>query len=64
MFQAIPHPTLGMIPTLAVVPRLSATPGGIEHLGLELGAHNEAVYSELLDLTPGKLETLRSEGII
>jgi crotonobetainyl-CoA:carnitine CoA-transferase CaiB-like acyl-CoA transferase len=47
-----------------VVPRLSATPGGIDWLGPELGEHNDEVYRGLLGLDTEQLATLREEGAI
>jgi formyl-CoA transferase len=64
VFQEVQHPTLGRMPTPAVAPRLSATPGSVAHLGPDLGAHNEDVYGGLLHLTPDEIKTLRAEGII
>jgi crotonobetainyl-CoA:carnitine CoA-transferase CaiB-like acyl-CoA transferase len=64
VFEEVPHPTLGLVPTPAVTPRLTLTPGRVEHLGLELGAHNEEVYCGLLQLTPDELAALQSAGVI
>lgn len=47
-----------------VVPRLSATPGGIDWLGPDLGEHNDEVYRGLLGLDTEQLATLREEGAI
>jgi formyl-CoA transferase len=47
----------------AVVPRLSATPGGTRWLGPELGAHTEAVLAQLgYDET--RIRQLRESGVI
>lgn len=64
VFAQVLHPTLGLVPTPAVAPRLTATPGEVTHLGPELGAHNAEVYSGLLQLTSGELESLRADGVI
>ncbi len=50
--------------TLGVVPKLSDSPGRIEHMGAALGAHNEAVYQGLLGRSDGELGALRSAKII
>jgi crotonobetainyl-CoA:carnitine CoA-transferase CaiB-like acyl-CoA transferase len=47
-----------------VVPRLTATPGGIDWLGPTLGAHNDDVYEGLLGLSPEQIAQLRSEGVL
>jgi crotonobetainyl-CoA:carnitine CoA-transferase CaiB-like acyl-CoA transferase len=46
------------------VPRLSATPGGVDWLGPELGEHNDEVYSGILKLSPERIQALREEGAI
>jgi crotonobetainyl-CoA:carnitine CoA-transferase CaiB-like acyl-CoA transferase len=47
-----------------VVPRLTATPGGIDSLGPPLGAHNAEVYEGLLGLSPEQIRELRSDGVL
>jgi crotonobetainyl-CoA:carnitine CoA-transferase CaiB-like acyl-CoA transferase len=47
-----------------VIPKLSDTPGGIEWLGQPLGAHNDAVFGELLGLSGQERAELRSAGVI
>ncbi len=46
MLPKVPHPVLGHTVQSGVVPRLSATPGGIRHTGPALGADTEAVRRE------------------
>jgi crotonobetainyl-CoA:carnitine CoA-transferase CaiB-like acyl-CoA transferase len=50
------------LPTFA--PKLSATPGGTEWIGPELGAHNREVYGGLLGLSAVEIEQLRADGVI
>jgi len=45
-------------------PKFSETPGEIEHLGPELGAHNDEVYGEFLSYDEETLEDLASKGVI
>lgn len=47
-----------------IVPRLTKTPGVIEHSGGELGADNYAIYHGMLGLEEGEIERLKREGVI
>jgi crotonobetainyl-CoA:carnitine CoA-transferase CaiB-like acyl-CoA transferase len=47
-----------------IVPRLSSTPGEIRHAGGELGADNQAIYSDLLGLSPSELAHLTEQGVL
>lgn len=47
-----------------VAPKLSATPGSVETIGPELGAHNEAIYGELLGMDSAQRADLEARGII
>ncbi|MFJ7270378.1 CaiB/BaiF CoA transferase family protein [Streptomyces sp. NPDC099050] len=60
----LPHPDFGEIPMQNVVPKLSATPGGVRWVGPELGAHNDDVYGDLLGLTPAERDKLAADGVI
>ncbi|MDR5815105.1 CoA transferase [Caballeronia sp. LZ033] len=55
---------IGELAVPNVVPRLSATPGGIDWLGPDLGQHNDDIYRGLLGLDTEQLATLREEGAI
>ena len=46
------------------VPRLSATPGGIESLGPELGNHNQEIYLKLLGMTEAEFAGYQETKII
>jgi len=48
----------------ALAPKLSDTPGRTDWAGPEVGAHNEAVYGELLGLSAADLDRLRRRGIV
>jgi crotonobetainyl-CoA:carnitine CoA-transferase CaiB-like acyl-CoA transferase len=51
--------------TLAnVLPRLSATPGRVDHAGPVLGADTDAVLGDLLGLSEAECDTLRADGVI
>jgi len=55
---------VGELAVANVVPRLSATPGGIDWLGPRLGEHNDEVYAGLLKLSPQRIQALKEEGAI
>jgi succinyl-CoA:(S)-malate CoA-transferase subunit B len=47
-----------------VVPRLTGTPGGIDHLGPALGADNARIWGDLLGLSPSRRSELAAAGVI
>jgi crotonobetainyl-CoA:carnitine CoA-transferase CaiB-like acyl-CoA transferase len=47
-----------------VVPRLTGTPGGIDHLGPPLGADTADVYRDLLGLSQARIDELKAAGVI
>jgi formyl-CoA transferase len=59
----VDHPVLGPLRMQGVVPRLSVTPGRIDHPGPELGEHNHEVYGSL-GVTHEELDELRREGVV
>ncbi|GAB3125911.1 CaiB/BaiF CoA transferase family protein [Novispirillum itersonii] len=60
----IPQETLGSVAVPATLPRLSATPGRIDHLGPALGADTDAVLRTVLNLSETQLADLRQRGIL
>jgi crotonobetainyl-CoA:carnitine CoA-transferase CaiB-like acyl-CoA transferase len=60
----VPHPKLGSILMQNVIPKLSETPGRIDHPGPELGEHNEEIYARELGLSPEELSELTGAGVI
>lgn len=61
----MPSERFGTVKMQGIFPKLSETPGEVRWTGPEaLGTHTEEVLSEVLDLTPEQLETLRSSGIV
>jgi crotonobetainyl-CoA:carnitine CoA-transferase CaiB-like acyl-CoA transferase len=48
----------------ALIPQLSATPGGTEWPGPAVGAHNHEILGGMLGLSDDELEGLRRDGII
>jgi crotonobetainyl-CoA:carnitine CoA-transferase CaiB-like acyl-CoA transferase len=57
-------PREGKIVIPNVVPRLSETPGEVRSLGPDLGAHNQAVYRDLLGLSEEEISSLGRAGVI
>ncbi len=47
-----------------VVPRLSRTPGRINHLGPRLGQHTDEVLKGLLGLSDAEVDELRTQRVI
>lgn len=46
------------------LPKLSATPGRITHPGPKRGEHTGEVFTSLLGMTAGEIESLRESGVI
>jgi crotonobetainyl-CoA:carnitine CoA-transferase CaiB-like acyl-CoA transferase len=63
-YPTLPDPDLGEMRVQAPVPRFSATPGGIDHLGARIGEHNEEVYGGLLGLSADRRRELHEQGVI
>jgi crotonobetainyl-CoA:carnitine CoA-transferase CaiB-like acyl-CoA transferase len=60
----VDDPELGPVQMVAPAPRLSATPAEIRWAGPALGAHNDEVYAEWLDLDADAVTKLRESGVI
>ena len=60
----VDDPELGTTQMLGLVPKFSATPGELRHMGPTVGQHNASVYGEWLGLDDGELASLNSDGII
>jgi crotonobetainyl-CoA:carnitine CoA-transferase CaiB-like acyl-CoA transferase len=55
---------IGELAVPNLVPRLSGTPGEVRWLGPALGAHNNAVYRDMLGLDDAELWRLRDASVI
>ena len=55
---------LGEVVIPGVVPKLSATPGRVDHLGPRLGEANDRVYGALLGLDKAEIRRLKDGGVI
>jgi crotonobetainyl-CoA:carnitine CoA-transferase CaiB-like acyl-CoA transferase len=60
----IQHPVLGPLKMPNAIPRMSETPGKIEHAGPDLGSANEQVYERELGLSKERIAELKSQGVI
>ncbi|MEM4782683.1 MAG: CoA transferase [Halalkalicoccus sp.] len=55
---------LGEATVQNAIPKFSETPGRVDYLGPDLGAHNEAVFGRELGYDEGLLAELETEGVI
>lgn len=55
---------LGQMTIQGPVPKLTATPGRVDHLGPPLGEHTDEVLANLLELGAADLQSLREDGVI
>ncbi len=60
----VDDPELGAAKMLGVVPKLSETPGSVEHAGPRLGEHNREVYGSWLGLGEPELAALTERGVV
>lgn len=60
----VEHPDFGTIKMQNVAPKLSDTPGRVNHVGPTLGEHNDYVFNDLLNLSDDVQKDYRERGII
>ena len=60
----IDDPELGRTRMLGIVPKLSETPGRVEHAGPALGEHNNMIYGSWLGMSASELAELKARGVI
>lgn len=63
MIVDVDYPTRGTYQTVGCPVKLSASPARVTRPP-QLGEHNEAVLTELCNITPEELERLRQEGVV
>lgn len=61
---SVAHPRFGQLRMQNVVPKLSATPGGIRRPSPELGEHNDEVYLDLLGVARDRYDRLKAARVI
>ena len=64
LLQSVEDPELGLTSTVHVHPRMSATPGGVNSLGGQIGRDNDAFYLGEIGLTSKEYESLREAGAV
>ena len=64
MLLSLHDRVLGELKVPGIVPKLSETPGEVRWLGPEIGAHNEEVYSGLLNFSAHEITALEERGVI
>lgn len=64
MIVELVHEKLGRVPVSGIPFKLSESPGRVEHLGPDLGQHNDEIYRGLLGLSENEMNDLRAEGVI
>lgn len=64
MLVDVPDADIGSVRLANVVPKLSATPGGIDHAGGQVGVDTRSVLSDVGGLTDAEISTLETEGVI
>jgi crotonobetainyl-CoA:carnitine CoA-transferase CaiB-like acyl-CoA transferase len=64
MLLEVPDPELGSLTVAGVVPKLSATPGSVIHLGGATGSDTTSVLRDVLALTPEQIRSLSAQGAI
>lgn len=61
----VEHPVLGSVAMPGLIPKLSRTPGAVQHPGrIEVGMDNQAIYGELLGLSKDEIARLQREQVI
>ena len=64
MLRQVPHATLGHTTQTGIVPRLSATPGAIQHTGPDLGADALDILTRDLGMDSDEIAPLLASGAV
>jgi len=58
------HPRLGKVKMPGIVPKFSETPGSVRKVGPDLGADNDDILKELIELSDEEIQALKEKNII
>jgi formyl-CoA transferase len=64
MIVEAPDDDKGRLPMEGVFPRMTGTPGRVDHAGKAMGADNDEIFIRRLGIPPDRLAQLRKDGII
>jgi crotonobetainyl-CoA:carnitine CoA-transferase CaiB-like acyl-CoA transferase len=64
MIIDVPAEGLGALPQPGVVPKLSLTPGRVDHAGAAMGRHTDEILSGVLGMSAEAIAQLRAERVI
>ena len=64
MLIDVPAEGFGTLPQPAVVPKLSLTPGRVDHAGAAIGRHTDEILSGLLGMSAAEIARLRADKVI
>jgi crotonobetainyl-CoA:carnitine CoA-transferase CaiB-like acyl-CoA transferase len=64
MLIDVPAENLGTLPQPGVIPKLSLTPGRVDHAGAALGRHTDEILSSVLAMSPDEIARLRADKVI
>lgn len=64
MLIDVPADGLGTLPQAGVVPKLSLTPGRVDHAGAALGRHTDDILARVLGMSADEIARLREDKVI
>jgi crotonobetainyl-CoA:carnitine CoA-transferase CaiB-like acyl-CoA transferase len=64
MIIDVPAEGLGTLPQAGVVPKLSLTPGRVDHAGGAMGRHTDEILTRVLGLSADEIARLRADKVV
>ena len=64
MLIDVPAEGLGTLPQPGVIPKLSLTPGRVDHAGAALGRHTDEILTSVLGMSAAEIARLRADKVI